>query len=128
MVVMHALGAMILHAESGPMRSWHRYVTVVADSRRRHTLYWLSAHRGETISLETVARQVAAFEAPYSPDTLVETEYAMIQQELYHNHLPRLADYGFIEFDPQRKVVHCHRLPRLLRSLLWLYRFIERLS
>lgn len=46
-----------------------------------------------------VAKHVAAYERNQSPSTVTKQEYQSVQTDLQHNHLPRLADYGLIEYD-----------------------------
>lgn len=104
------------------------YFDALSDRRRRHALYYLNDHRGESVSVSTVARHVKALETEYSPDTLVEEDFADVLHELYHDHLPRLADYGIVDYDSRSGEVQFDRSSRGLMMLLWMSHFLERSS
>ena len=110
----------------GRVKQVNRYLEVLTDSRRRHALYYLNEHRGEVTTLDELARQMEAAESEYSPDTLVEEDYADVRLELYHKHLPQLADYGIINYDSRSKDIRVNQLSRLLLILLWVSHLIER--
>lgn len=112
--------------DGGGLSSLNRYFDALADPRRRHTLYYLNDHRTEPITIDELARHVTAMETEYAPDTLVEADYADIKRELYHNHLPRLDDYGIIDYDPRSGDMRFHQSSRGLLLLLWVSQLIER--
>lgn len=110
----------------GRLSRINHYFKALADTRRRHALYYLNEHRAESITLDELARHVKALETEHAPDTLVEHEYANVRLELYHNHLPRLADSGIIDYDSRRGDVRFDRSSRGLLILLWVGHLIER--
>jgi len=66
-------------------------------------LYYLEqTHR--PVDLPELATQVVAMEADVDPDAVTETERARTASKLHHVHLPRLADAGFVEYDPDANV------------------------
>ncbi|NHN43160.1 hypothetical protein G9C85_16195 [Halorubellus sp. JP-L1] len=78
---------------------------LLADSTRRAVLTVLD-DTAAPVALQSLARDAAA--ARYSsgdpPDEVVEQTTVA----LHHNHLPRLADAGLVEYDRDRKrVVDC---------------------
>lgn len=110
---------------NGRTNQVNRYLEVLTDSRRRHALYYLNEHRGEVTTIDELARQVKVFESEYSVDTLVKDEYADVRRELYHKHLPQLADYGIINYDSRSGDIRVNHLSRLLLILLRVSHLIE---
>ena len=92
-----------------------RYVEVLADQRHRRILQYFADQNKATSTTEELARFLVAHELGYHPSTLIEAEYSQRRQELHHNHLPRLDDNGFVEFDPGSGEVR-------LRHMSWLFR------
>ncbi|RQG91542.1 hypothetical protein EA462_06170 [Natrarchaeobius halalkaliphilus] len=71
--------------------------SLLAESERRYLLYLLAEGRGS--SLEDLVTQVAAWELEQPAATVDSEGRQRIYAGLVHNHLPRLADYGIIEYD-----------------------------
>lgn len=98
----------------------NRIFDALLDSRRRETLYYLDERRGESVEVDTVARHLRALEVDYSPETLVEAEYAAVRQELRDEHLPRLAADRIVDFDSGADAVRfrppSHALAVVLRA------------
>lgn len=71
--------------------------SLLGASERRYLLYQLRDQgRG---NLETLTERVAAWKRGESPATLDEEAYQRTYISLVHNHLPRLADHGVVEYD-----------------------------
>lgn len=72
--------------------------------RRRRAIVTTLEERETSVSLSTLAEQVLAREADagWGAGDGDETD---LRVELYHNHLPKLADAGVVEFDPDERVV-----------------------
>lgn len=69
---------------------------LLADHRRRSVLRCLAAREGsEPIGIGTLTDRVS------TEGTTDDTD-ERIRIQLHHNHLPRLADHGIIEYDPAR--------------------------
>jgi hypothetical protein len=81
---------------------------VLADRCRRDLLYHLAGV--EVADVETLVDVVAS--GADDPDR------DRMRMELEHNHLPRLADVGAIEYDRRTDVVRCRDLPSLLEPLV----------
>ncbi|WP_121744542.1 DUF7344 domain-containing protein [Natronorubrum halophilum] len=71
--------------------------SLLAESERRYLLYQLAEHR-ET-NLEDVVAQIAAWEYDVRPSHIDKETRQRLYVSLVHNHLPRLEDYGIIEYD-----------------------------
>ncbi|WP_290818366.1 ArsR family transcriptional regulator [Halovivax sp.] len=68
--------------------------SLLSDARRRHLLAcFLDA---EVWTVPDLAREIAAQECERAPD---EDLVRRVRVGLVHNHLPRLADHGVLEWD-----------------------------
>lgn len=108
---------------SGSVGRLSQYFDALAAERRRYVLYYLS-QRG-TASVDELTRYVVARETGRSPDSLSKQASEPVASELYHKHLPRLADYGLVEFDPRSKHARFREPTRTFSTLLWLSRLVE---
>ena len=54
---------------------------------------------------ETLARHVAAREAEKDPESVSDAEHRSVHVSLVHNHLPKLAANGIVEFEPEKDTV-----------------------
>lgn len=74
---------------------------LLASARRRATLE-VVANRPTPVELDDLARAVATRE-----DDAATTEEAVrrVAVALHHNHLPRMADMGVVDYDPERQRV-----------------------
>lgn len=71
---------------------------LLADQRRRYTLACLEDH-SRTIALADLAEEVAVRENEEPIAEIPKEEIMTIRTSLYHNHVPRLADAGVVEYD-----------------------------
>lgn len=75
---------------------------LLADDQRRAAIEVL-ADRQSPVELSDLAAAVAAREAP--PEG-VDTELVdRVEVRLHHAHLPKLADFGVLEYEPETHVV-----------------------
>lgn len=90
--------------EDGSGSTFDRLFTVLADQRRRYVLYYLQMSSRDVVQYDHLVTQVAEWEtesdAPATEDHQEEIEIA-----LQHHHLPRLEDYGMIDYDPRTKTI-----------------------
>ena len=77
---------------------------VLASRHRRHVLAELARRRTLT-TVPELARRVAARENDCPAADVPADECDSVESTLYHAHLPKLADLGFVEYDPERAVV-----------------------
>lgn len=74
-----------------------RLRSVLGKSRRRFTLYYLLS--SEYTDIDSLSVQIAAWEQAESVTSVDESERQRVKISLHHNHLPRLAAQGIIEYD-----------------------------
>ncbi|MFC4550029.1 MULTISPECIES: DUF7344 domain-containing protein [Halorussus] len=90
---------------------------LLANRRRRYVLYCLS-DAGETdLSTDRVAEAVLERERDWddAPDAAGRNREDAIRTELHHEHLPRLADAGLIDYDSETRTVRNWNDPSLER-------------
>lgn len=88
-----------MHSETRPA-STETLLRAVADPERRAVLRHLQATDSPAVDVDDLADAVASRGRP--------TDGEMIAIELYHTHLPVLADAEVIEFDRERdSVAYC---------------------
>ncbi|WIV66281.1 DUF7344 domain-containing protein [Natrialbaceae archaeon AArc-T1-2] len=76
--------------------------SLLADRRRRYLLWIL--HERDAVDVEELSSRIATREAePTQPNT--DDRRQRVEISLHHNHLPRLADHGVIEYDAERGTV-----------------------
>lgn len=76
--------------------------------------------------VDDIARQVAAWEQDTTIDAVADDHSNRIQMELVHLHLPKLADYQFIDYDTRGGAVRMTALPTLLERVLLLAATVEK--
>lgn len=104
---------------------------LLADRRRRYALYYL-AEVGEdrALDVEDVAARVAEWERewdsaggaadstgdePGATDSAPTDRQERVRVDLHHNHLPRLADAGLVDYDARTGTVRNRAAPSLDR-------------
>lgn len=71
--------------------------SLLAESERRFLLYQLADQR--SANLDDVTTRIAAWEQDVTPSQVDDATRQRIYVSLVHNHLPRLEDYGIVEYD-----------------------------
>jgi hypothetical protein len=79
-------------------RSRERLAAAVRNPRRRYALYYLHQQSGP-VSVEEMARQVAAWERTATPDEVAPERAAMVAASLRRRHVPALVEYGLAAYD-----------------------------
>lgn len=106
--------------DDGVDRSLDTVFHLLGDRRRRHVLACLAESEGE-LTLTELAEEVAAREGQASPGEVPDEDCRSVRLALHHNHVPRLAASGALEYDRDRGLVResttTGRLERV-RSLL----------
>lgn len=77
---------------------------LLRDRRRRYLVSSLSG-RESPASLTELATAVAASEDDAERDEVATERIEAVAAALHHNHLPKLADAGFIAYDAETKTV-----------------------
>jgi len=78
---------------------------VLSNQRRRFTVQYLKQHSGEPATVSELAEQVASWENGKLIDELTHQERKRVRNALRQFHLPKMADYGFVEYDVDRGTV-----------------------
>lgn len=69
---------------------------LLSDRRRRYALAYLS-RRNQPVSMEELARHIAAWEEDVSVSEVDDRTVERIKMTLYHNHIPKLSAAGLLE-------------------------------
>jgi len=86
---------------------------LLAESRRRYALYALAGAEDGLSEVETLADDVAMWEARAEDVSITDDRRTAIGEELREKHLPRLADAEVVDYDPRSDVVRYWRQPTL---------------
>lgn len=86
---------------------------LLADSRRRYALYALVGAEDGLADVETLADEVAMWEARTGDTTITESLREEIKDELRETHLPCLAEADILEYDDRGDVARYWRQPTL---------------
>lgn len=109
-------------------RSMDVIFDALSDRHRRHILVSLLEH-GQEIALSELAEEIAARDTgpprsevpPHASRTRTEVPEDRVQQlatSLYHVHIPKLADAGVLEYDPDRGIVRPTESTRQIQHVL----------
>ncbi|AGB37800.1 DUF7344 domain-containing protein [Natronococcus occultus] len=85
--------------ESSPRTVWR----LLADPHRRYLLERL--HPGEPVTLSSLAAEIAARDRGEPVEAVDPPRRRRVEIALAHNHLPRLADWGVVAYDPSTNQV-----------------------
>lgn len=92
---------------------------LLQNSRRRAVLRYLAAYPDyEAFEMRTVAEAVAAWENEIPLKQLTSDQRQRVYIALYQLHLPKLDDYGVIEYNQARGVIKPTGLGALFESYL----------
>lgn len=78
---------------------------MLSNRRRRFVMHRLKQREGETVTVSDLAEQVASWENNKPVETLTHQERKRVRNALRQFHLPKMADYGFVQFDSDRGTV-----------------------
>ncbi|MFC4552087.1 MULTISPECIES: DUF7344 domain-containing protein [Halorussus] len=123
-------------------RTLDHLLRLLADRHRRYTLYHLNATEFDVVTLDEVADYVAERDQQdmEEQERMRDTTHERIRMYLHHNHLPKLAEAGLIDYDARSQTIRNWSEPSLmewaqdnqnelplLRSLFWTPATQERL-
>lgn len=91
--------------------------------RRRYVLYYLRDCNGAQI--DDLAVQITAWERDIRIEDVPPETSERVHAELVQSHLPKLEDYGFVEYDRRSNAVHYTYPPTLLDDVIELAATIE---
>lgn len=78
---------------------------LLANQRRRFALYAVVDLTDDLIEFEMLIEEVATLEAACAQTALTREHYQDVAADLYHWHLPVLADVELIDFDTRDELV-----------------------
>lgn len=78
---------------------------VLSNQRRRFTIHYLKQQNGDHITVSELADRVASWENDKEIDELTHRERKRVRNALRQFHLPKMDDYGFIEYNSRRGTV-----------------------
>jgi hypothetical protein len=78
--------------------------TLLSNSRRRSVLYVLY-QSDEEVDFSDLVTEVAACETGRPPDELADEVTQSMYISLYQTHLPKLTDYGLVEYDDEERTI-----------------------
>lgn len=96
----------------------------LSHPRRRSILYYLQDC--EVATVDELAEQIVAWETDSWPGKIAEDRRERVASDLIHNHLPKLADTQFVEYDPRSLTVAYTDPPLLLEQTLRLLAHLDR--
>jgi hypothetical protein len=99
-----------------------RTFDILRNHRRRLVLAYLREHDSTTQG--DLARYVAAVENDIEEATVTSTQRKRVYVSLYQAHLPKLDEFGAIDYDRDRGTVE--RTPRAMELLAYLDRLDDR--
>ena len=86
-----------------PRLAKDRFYQALASSHRRRLLYYLLASGDSTV--EELTSVLTGWDATTSGTMRTPRDRANVRIRLLHDHLPRLADQGLIEYDADTETV-----------------------
>lgn len=89
----------------------------LASRRRRYVLYYLDEVEAESVlAVEDIAERVARWEREWDgAERGSADERRAVRIDLHHNHLPRLADVGLLDYDARTETVRTWETPAIER-------------
>lgn len=100
-----------------------RILLALSEPRCRYLLYYLD-DRGDAY-IEEVARFIAACERGCDPSESSEDHVEQVKRDLYHVHLPKLAESNIIDYDRRSRAMCFQNPPPNLSSFLGLASTVE---
>lgn len=88
-----------------PSLSLDTVLELLANQRRRFTLYSLLDSDSNLIEFEILIEDVATLEAALADHALTRERYQDVAADLYQWHLPVLDDVGVIDYDARHDLI-----------------------
>ena len=78
--------------------------TALSNRRRRNVITYLKKH-GDGARVRDIAEQLAAWENGLEVNEVTYKQRKRVYTALHQSHLPKLAESGFIDYEPDRGIV-----------------------
>lgn len=96
----------VLRAEPSVSRpSFDDVFDLLAATRRRYAIHYLSKTDDGVATLEDLVDAVASWETETSPGDVPDDFRRRVEASLHHTHLPKLADANIIDYDSRSESV-----------------------
>ena len=99
----------------GPSRG--EIFTALSNARRRNVITYLEEH-GDDARVRDIAEQLAAWENDLEINEVTYKQRKRVYTALHQSHLPKLAESGFIDYEPNRGIVSLTEESRELQVYL----------
>lgn len=93
------------------MSSLDELFKLLSDKPRRHIIYILNDRNGP-VSLQELTAHLA------DHPTISSDQRSHLEIELYHNHIPQLADQKFIQYDQDEGLLELTNLPPEAKAII----------
>jgi len=94
--------------------------TLLDNDRRRYALFHLLASDGDgPLTIGSMAERIAAWENEISVGEVTSRERKLVYNSLQQSHLPKLAEFGVVEYDADRGTVELTEQGRVLEEFLY---------
>lgn len=107
-------------ASDGGRSRLNRILISLQDTHRRYLLYYLQ--KEDPCNLDEAAGRVAAWDYECDPADVTAKTHDRTKAELYHIHLPKLADMNIIDYDERSGAIRLRDPPDKLDDFLALTR------
>lgn len=77
---------------------------ILSNRRRRYALHYLS-NNPEGVTLQTLAKQIAAWENDTSVESLTKKQQKRVYVSLYQTHIPKLEEVGIVDHDQETGII-----------------------
>lgn len=94
----------VAEGDSPPRLAEDQFYWALAAPQRRRLLYYLLGEQESTV--EELATVLSGWEATITGTMHTSANWSELRLALVHNHLPRLAEAGLIDYDPHDGSVH----------------------
>jgi len=101
--------------DDGPSRD--EVFTALSNRRRRNVITYLKEH-GDDARVRDIAEQLAAWENGLEINEVTYKQRKRVYTALHQSHLPKLAEGGFIAYEPNRGIVSLTEESRQLEMYL----------
>lgn len=99
-----------------PRLAESQFYQALTSPHRRRLLFYLLENKESTV--EELASVLSGWEATTTGTMQTSADRSAIRFQLLHNHLPRLADAGLIEYDAQAGTVQREPLHRRVTAII----------
>ena len=90
---------------------------ILAHRRRRFIIVCLDEH-GTPMPVSDLADEIATWERGAPLPEISADDVQSIYLSLYHNHIPKMADAGVVEYSQEQDAVHLYEEYRPLATLV----------